>query len=107
MIQNLEPHFAQTTAELLKTTILESPYYSDLAKTEEIAGLTTEKLLVMPCQNVQIAVEDNTVLGVLVSSTEEAGLLWLSWCVVSPAARGNCRGANRGVSCQCCGSRGA
>lgn len=88
MIQSLEPHLAVPTAQLLKAAILESPFYSDWAKTEEMAGLTAEKLLAMPAQDVLLAVEDNSVLGVLVSSTEEAGLLWLSWCVVSPAARG-------------------
>jgi RimJ/RimL family protein N-acetyltransferase len=88
MIQNLEAQFASSTAELLKSAILESPYYSDWAKTEEIAGLTAEKLLGMPAEDVQIAVENGTVLGVLVSSNNEAGLLWLSWCVVSPTARG-------------------
>jgi ribosomal protein S18 acetylase RimI-like enzyme len=88
MIQFLEPEFAKATAQLLETTILESPHYSPLAKTEEIAGLTAVKLLAMPKQDVHIAVEENTVLGVLVSSGKEAGLLWLSWIVVSPAARG-------------------
>ena len=88
MIQLLEPHFANATAELIQTAILESPFYSDWAKTEEIAGLMSEKLLSMP-NDVLIAVENNLVLGVLVSSNNEAGLLWLSWCAVSPAARGH------------------
>jgi RimJ/RimL family protein N-acetyltransferase len=88
MIQFLEPHFASSTAELLKSAILESPFYSEWAKTEEMAGLTAEKLLAMPADDVLLAVENNVVLGVLVSSTKEAGLLWLSWCVVSPVARG-------------------
>ncbi len=84
-IQSLEPVFLEATAKLLKEAILESPHYSPLAKTEEIAALTGEKLVM---QNVFIAVEDKTLLGVLVSSTAEAGLLWLSWVVVSPQARG-------------------
>ncbi len=89
MIQFLEPKFAIATARLLEQAILESPFYSDWAKSEEIAGLTAEKLLAMPPQNIFLAVEASTVLGVLVSSSEEAGLLWLSWVVVSPAARGH------------------
>lgn len=88
MIQNLAPHFAVPTAELLKAAILESPFYSDWAKSEEMAGLTADKLLTIPKENVLIFLENDVVLGVLVSSSEEAGLLWLSWCVVSPAARG-------------------
>jgi ribosomal protein S18 acetylase RimI-like enzyme len=88
MIVFLEPEFAAATALLLEQTILESPFYSPLAKSEEIAGLTASKLLAMPSEDVLLAVENNVVLGVLVSSTQEAGLLWLSWCVVSPAARG-------------------
>jgi RimJ/RimL family protein N-acetyltransferase len=88
MIQSLEPHFAISTAELLKNAILASPFYSPPAKSEEITGLTAQKLLAMSPHDVLIAVENNVVLGVLVSSTEEAGLLWLSWCVVSPDARG-------------------
>ncbi len=88
ILQHLEPEFAIATAQLLEQTILESPHYSDWAKSEEIAGLTAAKLLAMPKHDLHIAIEENTVLGVLVSSPKEAGLLWLSWCVVSPAARG-------------------
>ncbi len=88
MIQNLAPHLAVPTAELLKVAILESPFYSDWAKSEEMAGLSANKLLTMAKEDVLIFLENDVVLGVLVSSSEEAGLLWLSWCVVSPTARG-------------------
>ncbi len=88
MIQNLEPHLAVPTAELLKAAILESPFYSDWAKSEEMAGLSADKLLTIPKEDVLIFLENDVVLGVLVSSHQEAGLLWLSWCVVSPSARG-------------------
>ena len=84
-IQSLEPVFLEAAAELLKEAILESPHYSPLAKTEEIAALSCQKLLM---QDVFIATQDQRLLGVLVSSQAEAGLLWLSWVAVAPEARG-------------------
>ncbi len=87
MIQTLTPAFADATAALLEAAILESPHYSDWAKSEEMAGLSAEKLQAMPAEDVLIFLEGNEVLGVLVMTGFEAGLLWLSWIVVSPKAR--------------------
>ena len=86
-IQPIEPKYSQAVSQLLQSTILASPHYNTSAKSEESAAFTTAKLEDMPSHHLHLATENNILLGVLVSSTEEASLLWLNWIVVSPEAQ--------------------
>lgn len=92
-VQTLTPAQTQAALELLVSTIEQSPYYTDAAKQTEIAELKTQ-LQTHP-QTAFVALEQGRVLGVLVWSGLEAGLLWLSWIVVAPEARG--RGVARAL----------
>jgi RimJ/RimL family protein N-acetyltransferase len=92
-ISVLEPHHTQAALALLRQIILESPYYSPEAKQSEIADLIRQ-LEAQP-QTALVALEHGVVCGVLVWSGFEAGLLWLSWIVCAPEARG--RGLGLGL----------
>jgi RimJ/RimL family protein N-acetyltransferase len=85
-ISSLEPHHTPAALALLRQIILESPHYSQAAKDSEIAALTAQ-LEAQP-HTALVALEHGAVRGVLVWSGFEAGLLWLSWIVCAPEARG-------------------
>ncbi|MFN3266794.1 MAG: GNAT family N-acetyltransferase [Deinococcales bacterium] len=82
----LEPNQTPAALELLISTIVQSQYYTQAAKHTEIAELTAQ-LEAQP-HTALVALESDQVLGLVVWSGLEAGLLWLSWIVTAPEARG-------------------
>ena len=77
-------------ALLLEAAISSSPHYNLVAKLEEIAAHTPEKLsahLELDALGAIGVFADQELVGVVVSSLD-AGLLWLGWIVVADAWRG-------------------
>ena len=80
----------QAAARLLETAISTSPHYTTIAKLEEIAAHTAEKLqanLEVDALSAIGVFADQELAGVVVSSVD-AGLLWLGWIVVGGTWRG-------------------
>ena len=86
----LEVADLSAAAALLETAISTSPHYNLVAKLEEIAAHTVEKLAAKLEADPWSAIglfEGEQLAGVVVSSVD-AGLLWLGWIVVGDAWRG-------------------
>ncbi len=84
-------------AKLLEVTIESIPMYNDWAKRTEVAEHQTDVLeqkLASDSQSLIGAFDGDTLIGVVTSSFE-AGLIWLGWIVVNPEHRG--RGVARAL----------
>lgn len=87
----LEVADLSAAALLLETAILSSPHYNAVAKLEEIAAHSAEKLAAQLELDASSAIglfEGDQLAGVVVSSVD-AGLLWLGWIVVGDIWRGH------------------
>ena len=93
----LEVADLSAASALLETAISSSPHYNAVAKLEEIAAHSAEKLAVNLETDPWSAIglfEGDQLAGVVVSNVD-AGLLWLGWIVVADAWRG--RGLSHGL----------